>query len=261
MVGVDGTVYNEDVIDALCRYPERYPYLTEEDIQKFSHHSDKVLGDGNSMSPAKGRAALSLCLPRIREALLDFKRQLGNEDVLLLSLVSPHSGTSSGTVIDLPLLIKEIFPSARTMVLLMLPVRVQEAHKRGVYAFNTLNRLKILKRGLEPGSWWSASRLQMVEATLYRHIVMLNPQFRLPGDRASPSSLSVEQLHAVSARILAGFAAGPRDALYSSFMNKIHDNEIVFEQGLCWHTLNEAHRFIDPSYQEQSLRQAILKNL
>lgn len=109
--------------------------------------------NGACMVPSLGRLMLKAARPRLMQQLQGIRRRLGDSvqpDIFVV--FNPLSGTSRGSVYDLPRYLRYIWPDALITALLIYPVDLETVDASGaaIYRTNFIEALRILDHYSQP---------------------------------------------------------------------------------------------------------------
>ncbi|GMV39625.1 MAG: hypothetical protein AMXMBFR64_13410 [Myxococcales bacterium] len=112
--------------------------------------------NGACMVPSLGRLMFRAARPAILRALRGVERRLGDGGAPdIYFVMNPLSGTSRGSIFDLPVMLRSVWPDARIHGLLVYPVDVESMDPRvsRIYQTNFVEALRILDHYTSERSW------------------------------------------------------------------------------------------------------------
>ncbi len=111
--------------------------------------------NGACMVPMLGRLMLRAVRPTLMRQLTTLRRDFlaANQEVPdVFVVMNPLSGTSRGSVYDLPAYLRHVWPEAMITVLLIYPIGVEriDAHSAAIYQTNFVEALRIVEAATTP---------------------------------------------------------------------------------------------------------------
>lgn len=233
--------------------------------------------NGACMVPAIGRLMVKAARPSLLQHLHAFARRLaadGGKEPEVLLVFSPVSGTSRGSVLDLPRYVRSVFPDAAIQAVVLHPAGVEDLDPAvsRIFQANFVEALRLLERAARDRTWtawvddrWETREGRLVDNVLSFDLAYGNLRLRHLGD---PSRRLPGGLAALAERVvdfLAGVASG--DPLYARGRARFADAEMHRSDRVAGghrtfvHALHETRAWLDPAALRSALRDRALERL
>ncbi len=256
------------VRDALAWRPEEFEEAWREPWEELLHNGPD---NGACMIPAVGRLMLKAARPTLIQHLEGFARRLearGAKVPEIFCVFSPVSGTSRGSIYDLPRYCRAVFPDAAIEAVVLHPQGLGDLDPdvARIFQTNFVEAARVLERHLEADPWeaWVDDSVghEVFEARAIDNVFAFDGRYGNTRLRRSdaPSPALRGGLGALCDRVvdmLAGIAAG--DPLWARARARFADAEMHRSEGLleghrtAWTAVHELRARLDEGLMREAL--------
>ncbi|MDX9722455.1 MAG: tubulin-like doman-containing protein [Myxococcota bacterium] len=251
----------EQVKEAMVKRKDEFRDLVRPELRGLIKDSPD---NGACMVPLLGRLMLRSARPSIVRQLNTIARHLSSceestPDIFVV--LNPLSGTSRGSVFDLPLYLRHVFPGAMINALLIYPAEIEriDTHSSTIYETNFIEAMRILEYMASPRDFevfadpkrgWEQHNAELI----INNVIAFDARYgNLRLLEFAPSELRLEgglpELCEQVERLLVGIAL--RDPLADWFLGRLSDVTLhrsraeVAGRRTCCHSLHEVRIAFD----------------